>query len=337
MTHHKKITIVVVIVLLLLVFFLRPKPQPAVETQKVTEGDVTQVLSATGKVESENSADLTFLTAGKLVYLGVKEGDTVKKGQVIATLDQRTVQKNLESSLRDYAKARNTFEQTKDTNGNATPDTAANEAVKRVLEDSQYDLDKAVISVELQTLAQEQSVLTSPIDGVVTRADAKSAGVNVAPTTTFTIDDPYNLVFKIDVDESDIGKVRLQQPINITLDAFPDRKITVPVDSIDFASHKTDTGGNAYTVTALLPENNNFEYRVGMNGDAEIVLRELKHVLHVPLASISDNDYVYVKKDKGFEKRKIEKGLESDTDVEVKSGLTAGDEIAVDPTTVAKK
>lgn len=330
-TKRKKIIIPALIILLLLFFIFRPKNPPPVETAAVKKGDLVISVSGTGTVQSLTSVNLNFLSGGKLVYLGVKQGDTVAPYQTIGVLDERSIEKNLQIALRDYAKQRNTFEQTKANNNNTTPQTAANDQVRRILENNQFDLEKAVISVELQDLAKQSSVLTTPIGGIVTRADVSSAGVNVSPTTTFTIADPDNLVFNIDVDEADIGKVSLTNFVKVTLDAYPQENITIPITNIDFASHTTTTGGNAYTVEATLPPNSSGKYRIGMNGNAEIILNEKKNILTVPLSAIFQENYLFVKKSQKFEKRKVILGIKNDTDVEVKTGLLPGEIIAVQP------
>ena len=276
--------------------------------------------------------DLTFVVGGKLVYLGAKKGDLIKKGQVIGILDQRSVQKNLESDLRDYSLQRNNFDQTNSNNQNRTPQQALNDDMKRILQNNQYNLDKAVISVELQDLAKQQTVLTSPIDGILLSEDIDVSGVNLTPATSFVVADTKNLKFKIDIDEADIGKVKAGQNVKVTLDAFPNNQLSLPVKSIDFASHTNSTGGNVYTVEVTLPENLNDTYRIGMNGDAEIVTNEVKDVLSIPLSSIDDNGAVYVKSDKVFVKRDIKTGLKNDTDAEVVSGLAENEEVALDPT-----
>lgn len=334
---HKRRLFFLLIPLAVLTFFLWPRPQKPIEVQAVKKQDIVESLSATGTIYSQTSVDLKFLSAGKLVYLGVKKGDTVKAGQTIGVLDQRTVQKNLETELRDYAQQRNTFDSTKEDNQNRTPEQALNDDMKRILQNSQYDLEKAVISVELQDLAKQQAVLISPIDGIVTAADVLIAGVNVTTTTTFAIADPTNLIFKIEIDEADIGKVKLDQKARVTLDSFPEKVLDLKVKSIDFAAHTTSTGGNVYTVEVSLPENTALQYRIGMNGDAEIVTNEKKNVLIAPLSSIIDDQYVYVKINDKFEKRKVSVGLRNDTDIEIKSGLKIGEEVALDPTEAEKR
>lgn len=330
--NHKKKTLLILIPIIILAIIFWPRPQKSLEVESVKKQNIVESLPATGTVSSETSVDLHFLSAGKLVYLGVKKGNFVKQGQTIGVLDQRTVQKNLETELRDYAQQRNSFDNTLEDN----KDKAISDDIKRILQNNQYDLEKAVISVELQDLAKQQAVLTSPISGIVISADVVTAGVNISTTTNFTIADPDHLIFKIDIDEADIGKVKIDQKVKIILDAFPEETFTLKVKSIDFAAHTTTTGGNVYTVEVALPENTALQYRIGMNGDAEIITNEKKNVLTVPLSSLLDDNHVYVKTNGKFEKRKITTGLRNDTDVEIKSGLKAGEEVALDPVEAEK-
>ena len=166
--------------------------------------------------------------------------------------------------------------------------------MRRILEDNQYDLNKAVASVELQDLVRQQSILTTPIAGIVTRADAVAAGVNVTPATTFTITDPSSLDFKMEVDESDIGQVKVGQNVNVSLDSFPNHTLKLKVNQIDFVSHVTSSGGNAFYVEAMLPQPNN--YRVGMSGNADIIIDARHNVLSIQSTDIFDDNYVYVKR-----------------------------------------
>src|SRR5258708_29217454 len=109
----------------------------------------------------------------------------------------------------------------------------------RVLQTNQFDLDKSIKSVELQDIAKQQAVLTAPMAGILTRADIQTAGVNAAITNQFVIVDPKSLVFAMDVDEADIGKITTGQPVDISLDTYPDTIIHGRVNSIDFVTHTT--------------------------------------------------------------------------------------------------
>lgn len=335
---HKILWGIGVGIVLIIAFIFRPKAPTAISTQKITRTHLVQSVSISGKVAAKKVADLSFLTGGTLAYLGVKQGDTVSQYQTIATLDQRTTQTNLQSALIDYSKQRNTFDQTQDNNQNRTPQQALSDAMKRILQNNQYDLDKAINSVDLQELAKEQSVLMTPIAGIVTRVDVKSAGVTVAPTTVFEITDPTALVFDMDVDEADIGRIQNGQQAKITLDPFPDQTTTQPVNQIDFVSHTTSTGSNVYTVETLLNDTSG-KLRVGMNGNAEITTAQKSNVITVPIAAIINDTYVYVKHDNKnfFSKRHINLGLQNDTEAEVTSGLQVGEAVALEPTRVEQE
>ena len=336
---HKKISIPATAILLLILFALRPKAPTPPATTIVHKGDVTQIVSVSGTVAAKNSVNLTFPIGGTIAWIGVKKGDSVTPGQTIATLDQRTAQKNLQAALISYSLQRNTFDQNiVNNNGIANPTDALNDNMKRILQNNQYNLDQAVNSVELVDLARQQAVLSSPIAGLVTRADAVSAGVTATATTVFTITDPTSIVFNMDVDEADVSKITTGQIAKIVLDAYPNDTLSLPITSIDFVSHTTSSGGNAYTVEAQLGANPNYQYRVGMNGNADIITAERVGVLYIPLSSVTDDSYVYVQKPKGkkFVKTKVVLGLQSDTNAEILGGINEGDIVALDPAIVVK-
>ena len=332
--HHKKLSITLIVILGVIGYFLMPKPPAEIETVKVKKTKIVQSVTASGKVDSDTTVNLSFITGGKLAYVGVKKGDEVIIGQTIATLDQRTMRTNLAQALEDYSLQRNEYDQTQENNQNHTPLDALNSTMKRILENNQNDLDKAVNSVQLQNLVIEQSVLSSPINGIVTRADVIVAGVNITPSTVFTVADPANLVFNTEVDEADIGKVSIGQQIQVIFDAFPDINVPLNVSYIDFASHVSEAGATVYTVKATLSESGN--YRIGMNGDVDIIIDQKENVLTAPLSSLIDENHVYVKINDTYEKRKITTGLQSDTDIEIMNGLKENEIVALIPEEVDK-
>ena len=334
---HKIISFNIFLTLIVILIVLKPGKQAPIATEKVRRENISQTISITGSIDSNNTANLSFKASGKLVYLGVKKGDYVYAYQTIAGMDERTVQKNLEITLIDYSKQRLTFDQTLEKNQNRTPQEALNNDMKRILENNQFDLDRAVKSVELQDLAKQESVLTTPITGIITRSDVETSGVNVSAATTFTVVDLSSLNFKMDVDEADIGKVRQGQKVKVVLDAYPDETLNLTVDKIDFVSHTTSTGGTAFTVHANFADHPDNKYRVGINGNAEIITGERENVLAIPVSSITEDNKVFIKTKRGYVERKIKTGLQNDTRAQVISGLSQNDEVVVESTLVPKK
>ena len=325
---HKKISLVAVVILIVLGYFLFPKNQKQILTETASIKNVVKTISVTGKVDSENSVNLTFQTGGRLDYLGVKVGDTVKKGQLIASLNKDDLWAAFRQAQQDFTAAKAASEQYYSGNTNATE--SYDQKVKRTALDAAQN--KAYDNMVIAQKAVSNVNLYSPIDGIITRADVQTTNVNVTAATIFTVTDPSTLKFKMEVDESDIGPVELEQKINVSLDAFPNQTLTLSVSKIDFVSHTTSSGGNAYYVEALLPQND--KYRVGMAGNADIIVATKDNVLAIPVSAVLNNNIVYRKQNERYVKTKVKVGLQNDTLSEVISGLSEGDTVAIDPSSV---
>lgn len=297
---------------------------------KVRRGDLTQTVSASGKTKSQNQVDLKFQTSGLLTWVGVKEGDWVKKWQVIAQLDRRELQKTLDKYLRDYSEQRNDFEEMyRVTYQGAKPEDALTDTARRILEKNQWDLEKAVLDVELKDIALKLATLITPIEGIVTKIDTPVAGINITPATAvFTVADPNSVIFVVNVDEADIREVLGKQKVKITLDAFPGQEFEGEVTKISFASITTTGGGTAFPVEISLPENTNLMFKVGMNGDAEIITQKKEGVLLIPASAVwqrEDKNYVWKVVGGKAKKQEVKIGSEAEDSVEILGGLIEGE------------
>ena len=331
----KLLTAFIVIVIVILGFtaynkFVPKPPEKVYELTTVKKTDITQVITTSGKILSETQVKLKFQTSGQLVWVGVKQGDYVKKWQAIASLDVRKLQKNLENELRDYSKERNDLEEAIQV---TYKNRALTETIKRILEKNQWDLEKAVLDVEIEDIALKYATITSPIDGIITNIDVPVAGVNITPTTAyFTVADPNNLIFEAEIDEVDIGLINSGQTAELILDAFTDDPIPLTVDSIDFSASADSSGSTVFIAKFKL--NNNYSslmYRLGMNGEIFITISEKQAVLTIPIeALIEDEDKkVKVVIDGKVIEKTVTTGIFSDDDIEITSGLSEGDTIVV--------
>lgn len=321
----KKVLFVAIVVLLTASFFLYKSmgSNKDVKSTQVTKETIREELLLSGEVDADEKSRLTFQTSGRLSWVGIQEGDTVKKNQTLASLDTRDVQKNLEKQLNDYMKVRWDFEQTKDDN----PDKALySDEIKRIVEKSQFDLNNAVLDVEIQSLAKELSLLISPISGIVTRIDTPNAGVSVKITDTVEVVNPDTLYFRVNADQTEVTKIISGMNGNIMLDSYPDEKISGVVEDVSFVPDVNETG-TVYVVKVKLESVNNssLKYRIGMTGDITFLLQEKVDVVSIPAEFIKSDEkgsYVYVGKK---EKRYIKLGLEGDDFTEVTQGLNPGD------------
>jgi len=304
----------------------RPKsPQELYELSSVSRETIRQTVTASGKVKSQTQIDLKFQTSGLLTWVGVKEGDRVNQWQALASLDKRELEKNLQKYLLDFSKERADFDEDLKI---TYKDKALTDTISRILQKNQYDLDKAVLDVEIKDIAVKLATLTSPISGIVTRIDVPVAGVNITPAAAvFTVADPEHLLFEAEADETDIGNLEMGQPAEVILDAFPDDPIALTVTRIDFNSTTDSSGATIYQVEFALEPNERL--RLGLNGEVTITAAKKDDVLVVPFSSVDSDNQVKVIRNGQLETVTVETGIASDDKIEVVSGLNEGEPVVL--------
>lgn len=205
-----------------------------------------------GKVRANKRLELKFRSSGKLKELFVSVGDSVKKGQVLAKLDDSPIQNQLDSALLNFRKTRGKFDEISDDN-------------KFKKEQSQIELDASVKDVEAVKYELDQLELKSPIGGVVESIENLYPGLNITPgTQTISVVDPASLVFVAEVSEIDIPNIKAGQFAKIILDAFPTNTIGGKVLSVGIIP--TGSKEVSYPVEIELPENP--DLRLGLSGSA---------------------------------------------------------------------
>lgn len=326
-----KIALIIIILIAGIVFWINKsasqKTAATITTAKVKKSDFVKTITSSGKTKADKSVDLKFQASGKLTWVGVKEGDTVKAYQAIAKLDTREVQKNLEKVLRDYVSERNDFDQSSLDSPAIKPSDAANDRLKRILQKNQWDLDKTVLDVELKYLAVEFATLITPIAGIITRIDTPVAGTNITPATAvFTVADPTSLVFVANVDETDVGGLSVGQSATITLDAFPEASFSGSISFISYSSEQSSGGATVFPVKIAFSDSKNL--RIGLNGDITIETQRENDVFTAPIEAIREEKgvtYVYKKTDSTYKKTVITTGTKNEDEVIITSGLAEGD------------
>jgi len=372
-----------------------------VKTAKAEVADVQVRVTEVGSVEPDVKVAVKSVLSGKVVELLVREGDRVKRGQVLARVEPDVNQ------ARDLSQVKNAVSEA---------EIALNEA-KATYERNQGLLSQGLLSaqagLESETryrqakagrdsamdkyrIVQESGVpiasvaegtiqrlnVTSPMDGVVIRrpvelGDTVMSGVSSfnAGTVLMTVADVNTMIIEAGINEVDIGKVRLDQPVKVSLDAYPKVKFAGRILRIAPAA-RLEEKVKVFEVEIAI-DRQGAELRTGMTANIDIVGEKREKVLTVPVEAIfkkDETEVVYVrrpeepkkasegggllssvfaagKKDapaaKGdpkeawkekFELKEIETGLAAVDRVEVVKGLTAGMEIAVeDPTRPKEK
>ncbi len=206
----------------------------AVVMQSASQSDA--LLTASGYVVAQRKASIASKATGRLVYLGVVEGDKVKKDQVIARLEDSDVKAqldeakaNLELAQVSLADAQWNYERNQKLFKSGSITEMVFKSYETQYKKAQASVDVANANVESAQVAVENTLVRAPFDGTVLTKNA-DVGEIVAPMagsintrgTVVTIADMTSLQVEADVAESNIEKVKPGQDCQITLDAYPD-------------------------------------------------------------------------------------------------------------------
>lgn len=331
-----------VLAILLLLFLLlgRKKPSKTFATQKVEKGKIEVTVSASGTVRSESEAKVQFQTSGKLAWLGVKEGDSVKKWQALASLDKDDLKKRFQKEMNDYLNERWDFEQKQDDYKTTKERSLVTDSIKRILEKAQFDLNNSVLDLEISDLTVKYATVYSPIEGIITAMEPSVPGVNVLYTSAYIeVADPNKMEFEAIVDEVDVSKLQVGQLAIITLDAFSNEEFPGVVKRIGFKSIVTNTGGTGYLVYFSLPAESFSRLRIGFNGDIEVVAEKKDDVLLIPVDSLLEEEgkkFVFRVREGKAIKTEVIIGLDDEVNVEIASGLNQDDLIIVENVSLLK-
>lgn len=326
----KKIWIIALIIIIGSgIFFLYPKPkEKPIQLVEVKNGNIQSLISASGTLEGTDSADLKFRIPGKLNYIGVKPGQNVTRGTLIASLDTRDFQINLQQANNTFEIKDATAKRAEDDVKDHTADENFTQREERVA--AQKARDNAYDDVKAAKRALEDAFIYAPLSGIITKADF-NVGQNITVADVIAqIVDETDFVFEAEVDESDIGQVKLGQEAVVTLNSYPDQTFQATVSKITPAIKTTDSGATVVIVKLDLGKPK-INFVSGLNGQADIIIAKSNGVLIIPSSALLEGDEVYKKTGESYEKIEVEIGLRSDTEAEVKSGLTLENQVVTNP------
>lgn len=330
--EKKKFILAGIMVVILLVIFRKPAIE--VETATVSRGDIYQTVSSSGKIDAEQKADLTFQGAGRLAWVGVKAGDKVQKYQGLASLDKTVLNATYQQAVNTYKAYEAAAQKAEDdVKGHDSDETFAQKSTRMA---AQVARDNAFDAMKAAETNLKFATIIAPFAGLVTKAEPAYPGSNVTATSAvYSIVNPETFYFSTEVNETDVAKIKVGQKAVLNLDAFPDNRMESVVSDIGLVNIITSTGGTAYQVKIALPKKEGVDFRLGFNGDAEIIVGEEKDILYVPAEALVEEggeSYIWrVEKGKKVKKIKVEIGDFSIDRSEVKEGLAEGDVVIIRP------
>lgn len=316
-----------VLILILVVLFGGSKENIVmVQTEKVSKRTITQTVTATGTINPEFKVVITPEVTGEIISLPVKEGDNVKKGDLLIKIkgDQYMAQKDrLEASLKsseaslqmreaELNRVQLEYDRAKELHSKALASDSELEAAQTNYLSAKASYDAAAANV-LQSKAQLREVLEtlykttiySPMDGTVTQLNVELAervlGSGFSQgTNIMTVADLSNMEAVVDVDENDVVLVSVGDTANVTVDAFGDKVFHGVVTEIGNSAQATGFGTQEQVVNfsvkiKLLDLDPNL--RPGMSCNADIETETVKDVISVPIQSVTARTDVPVEND----------------------------------------
>lgn len=299
-----------------------------IETVGAAHKPLESQVAASGAVKSASQVVLRFGGGGKVAWLSVHEGQYVWPGQAIASLDATHQLVAVRQAQQDVVAADAVLSQVYDEMKKYTQAENFDQKIRRTnAERTKNQAYDALISARKSL---SESIIYTPFGGTIVSLPA-IVGQQVTPGTDVAeVADLGNIKFIADVDETDINRIHEGQDAKILLDAFSEREFKSTVFRIGTKSKISTTGATAFEVMFYLPPDEQF--RLGMSGEALIVTDKTGETVVIPQEAIVDDKYVWVREGNTYSKREIEKGVESDTEVEITKNLSADDTVVISGT-----
>lgn len=276
---------------------------PAFQQARVTQGTITQSVSGSGSVAVSETEDAIVSEAGTIDQVKVKEGDEVKKGDVLATfegedvsLDLNKAKLNLEQQQMQLEQAQEKWKSLQVSGADESDLESAEMSIKSV----QLNIEQTQLEIQdYEDKAKAPDPIVAPIDGTITAADVKAGDQVQARLTAFTLVNYNKLEVSISADELDITKIKVGQSANVSIEALSGQKITGKVTEI--SKDGTSSNGVAtFPVIVTLDQTENV--LPGMSADVDIVIQQKENALIVPVdavESIGGRYFVRVPKGEG--------------------------------------
>jgi len=294
-------------------------------TVKVERGKIVSMVSATGTISPVNLVDISSKISGLIEKMNVKENDQVTVGQVLLVLDDTHLKAQVDQAQAHLANVAGIYERTKRLQAMGAVATQA-------LDTSRSDFNVAQAAYDDAVSQLDDTVIRSPINGQVIgkptpAGQAVAPGVS-APMVLLTVADMSKMQIETQVDESDIGKIKMGLKATFTVDAYPEKTFSGVVSSI---SQKANVVSNVvyYKVLVDVDAAENL-LKPTMTARVSINVAESKNTLIVPLAAVKSANgekYVIMVKNGKTQNASVTTGITGEDKVEILTGLGDDDQV----------
>lgn len=358
MKKYMKFFIMAIIALMFLgtFVFLYQKSQPKkliFETFEATIADLEKTTVATGKIEPRDEILIKPQISGIIDAVYKDAGQTVKKGEVIAkvkvipelgTLNSaesrvRLAEINARQSETDFGRMQKLYEAKLVSSEEFEKSEVAVKQAREELQTAKDNLEIVKEGITKNNASFSSTLIRSTIDGLILDVPIKE-GNSVIMSNTFndgttiaTVANMNDLIFRGNIDETEVGRLHEGMPVKISLGALQDMSFDAVLEYIS-PKGVEENGANQFEIKAAITIPDSITVRSGYSANAEIVLQRANQVLTVPESTIEFNGestFVYILTDsvpeQKFSKQPVTIGMSDGIRIEIKQGLKANEQV----------
>lgn len=358
MKRYSKLIIAIIIALVFIgtFVFLWQKSQPkeiVYNEFTPTMNEVKKSTVITGKIEPRNEVNVKPQISGIITELLKEPGDYVNQGEVIAKVKVipdmgqlssaearvRLADINLQQAKVDFEREQNLYNQKLVSADEYDKVKKALQQAKEEVVAAQDALQVVRDGVSKSNASASSTLIRSTISGIILDIPVK-VGNSVINSNTFndgttiaSVANMQDLIFRGNIDETEVGQLMQGMPLKITIGALQDLKFDA---SLEYISPKAteNNGANQFEIKAAVKVVKDDKIRSGYSANAEIVLAQVQKALTIPESAIEfsgDSTFVYLvkgtKTQKEYERRQVVTGLSDGVNIEIKKGLSIKDKV----------
>lgn len=334
--------------------YVKSLPQPVAYSEFTPKiADIRKTTVVTGKIEPRNEVAIKPQISGIISELLKEAGNTVKESEVIAKVKVipdmgqlssaqsrlRLANINVKQARTDYEREKVLYDKGLVSADEYDKIAQAYRQAKEEVAAAEDNLQVVRDGVSKSNASASSTLVRSTITGVILDIPVK-VGNSVILSNTFndgttiaSVADMNDLIFRGNIDETEVGRLVTGMPMKLSIGALQDKTFEA---SLEYISPKAvdNNGANQFEIKAAVKVADSKNIRSGYSANAEIVLAQAKNVLTIPESAIEfegNDTYVYVVNGKGdektYERRKVVTGLSDGINIEIKKGLTQKDRI----------
>lgn len=332
---NKWTIISIIIAIGAVLLFLGIKKRDSSNTVIVEYGKINQIVAATGKIEGANQAELSAKITGRIKKILVKERDIVKTNQPLILLDSEELDAQVKEAETVFSQAERNYKRAK----NLFEDGIVS---KKEYEDSEDEYKRAKASLEYLRAMLANTIIRAPFSGAIVKKYKEEGEVISSigqPETILLLADVSKIKAKVEVDESDIGKLKMGQTAYVTTDTYPGERFYGKIAKIGMMVGKKLIKSNdpkeimdKKVLETEIELTQTEKLTLGMTVDAKIIIVEKEKALIAPKKAIQSDEngeFIYVMNNGKKETRRIKTGEKDDVHVEIVEGVKEGERVVI--------